>query len=153
MQFKELTQKEISDFLINDPNLAYMGLPDTDLAHMYEHKEYVLHPGSFYIGIEKEDTLIGILKWEYFSDVAITVHPYISSKYQSKGLAKEMAIFVKEHLMKNTEVKKVLAFIMEPCEPAIRAVQACGFQKEGFISKCTKWRNELVGMYIFGTEV
>lgn len=150
MKYKELTQEEISDFLMNDPNLAYMGLPDTDLIYMYEHKEYMPHPGSMYIGIEKDDELIGILKWEYFSDVSITVHPYISSKHQNKGLAKEMAIFVKEQLMKDTKVKKILAFIMEPCEPAIRAVKACGFRQEGFITKCTIWRNELVGIYIFG---
>lgn len=153
MDFKELTEQEISDFIVNDPGLVYMGFTDKELMYMYENKKYLLHPQSHYIGIVKDEVLIGILKWEYFTDVAITVHPYISTNYQGKGLAKEMSRFVTEHLLKNTEIKKVMAFIGDSCEPAIRAVKACGFFQEAFIDKCQVWRQQLGGVYVFSLNL
>ena len=153
MKYKELTEQEISDFIVNDPKLVYMGFADKELQYMYENKKYHLHPDSFYIGIEKDDVLIGILKWEYFTQNAISVHPYISSKYQGQGLSKEMSKFVCAQLVKDTQIKKVVAFIMEPCEQAIRAVKACGFILQGHVTNCTYWREKLTGVYIYGIDL
>lgn len=153
MEFVELTPKEVSDFIINDPVLICLGFSDSELVYMYEHKEYKLHKDSKYIGIKKDDDIIGILKWEYFTEHCISIHPYIASTFQGKGLSKEIGNFISEHLMKNTDVKKAVAFIMEPCEAAIRAAKGFGFKLEGHITKCTYWRQKLTGIYIYGLEL
>lgn len=153
MNFKELTEEEISDFIVNDPRLAYLGFADKELMYMYENKKYNLHDGSIYTGIEEDGKLICIIKWEYFTLNCISVHPYISSHYHGKGLSRKIGQFMQEQLSKNTAIVKVVSFIMEPCEHAVRAAVACGFKLEGHITNCTHWRQELTGVYIYGVDI
>jgi RimJ/RimL family protein N-acetyltransferase len=153
MNFIELTKEQISDFIINDPQLVYMGFSDKELIYMHEKGKYSLVPGSYYIGLENDDGLVCILKYEYFTDICVCIHPYVSSKYHGKGVLSEIYTFLYEHFIKQTEIRKVIAFVSDSCIHAIKACEKHGFKKEGHITNCQVWRKELIGIYIYGLDL
>lgn len=153
MNFKELTEEEISDFIINDPKLIYMGFNDNELIYMHENKKYKLVPFSYYIGIEKDEELVCVLKWESFTEHCVNIHPYIASRYHGKGVLTEIYHFLWEHFIDQTEIKKVIAMVPESCIHSAKACEKHGFKKEGYISKCHLWRKELVGIIIYGLNL
>ncbi len=153
MNYKELTDKEVSNFIMNDPSLIYMGFSDEELNYMYENKFYPVDPNSFYIGIEESGVLVGVLKWEYFTESCISIHLYLSSKYQGKGFCKATSKFVAEHLAINTNIKKMIVYITDVCKHVIYAAEACGFKQEGHITNCIPWRGEVVGVLIYGLDL
>lgn len=153
MVFKELTEEQISNFIINDPKLVYLGFSDKELVNMYEMKRYVLSPLSYYIGIEKENELVCVLKWEAFTDYCVSIHPYVASKYHGKGLLTEIYHFLWNHFITQTEIKKVIAMIPENCIHTIKACEKHGFEREGLIKKCHMWKKEMVGIVIFGLDL
>src|SRR5258708_22449 len=107
MNFKELNEKEISDFIMQDPKLAYLGFSDAELDYMYKNKEYPINPTSCYVGVLKDDELVCILKWEGFTDYAISIHLYISSEFHGTGMLKEVNDFLYKHFQDNTKLKKI----------------------------------------------
>lgn len=153
MNFKELTEKEISDFIVNDPQLIYLGFSDKQLVNIHETGKYELTPFAYYIGIESDNELVCVLKWEYFTEYCVSIHPYVASKYHGKGMLSKIYKFLWKHFTKQTEVKKVIAFVPDNCEHTKRACEKHGFKKEGLISKAHVWRKELVGVTIYGLDL
>lgn len=150
MNFKELTKEEISDFIVRDPKLAYLALCDEDLVDIHEKGIYNLQPGSYYIGIEDEGNLVCVLKYEYFSNTAILIHPYTPSRLHGTGLPQKIYSFCEDHFLKNTKVRKLMAWQPAPCIHAQKAIRKLGFVKEGRIKKCLHWRQELTDMVLYG---
>lgn len=153
MNFKELTEEQISDFIVNDPKLVYIGLNDNELVYIQENKKYRLTPYSYYIGIEEKDEVVCVLKWEYFTEHCVSIHPYVASKYHGKGMLTKIYDFLWSHFTEQTEIKKVIAFVPDSCNHTIKACEKHGFKKEGHISKCHMWRKELVGVNIYGLDL
>lgn len=153
MNFKELTDDEISDFIINDPKLVYMGFSDQELVTMYETKRYTPNPASTYIGIEEDNVLVCVLRWELFTHLTVSIHPYISSSLHGKGMLSKVYSFLYNHFLEDTIITKVIAFVTEPCTHAMKACEKHGFVQEGYISKCVTFRKELCGIYIYGLDL
>lgn len=154
MKFKELTEDKISDFIINDPKLVYLGFSDQDLVQMHQEGKYECSPGSYYIGIEDEnEELICILKWELFERQVVSVHTYVKSSLHGKGAINKIYHFLYNHFVENTDIRKVIIFAPEPCIHVIKAAKKLGFKKEGYISNACTWRKEVQGIFIYGLDI
>jgi len=154
MDFKELTEQEISNFIVNDPRLVYMGFSDSDIAYIYDNNSYECHPGSQYIGIiDKDEGLVCVLKWEQFEYQVVNVHAYIASRFHGTGMATKTYNFMYQHFAENTDTRKVVTFIPEPCVHVIKAAEKHGFKQEGCITKGCMWRQEVTDLYIYGLDI
>lgn len=153
MKFKQLNEQEISDFIINDPKLAYMGFSDTELTAMYQNKKYPLAPGSYYVGIEDDKELIAILKWEAFTEITLNIHLYIASKYHGKGVLKDVYKFLYSHFLKETNIKKLLIMSPDCCPHTCKAAVKMGFKLQAQLANTMMWRQQLVGINIYSLDI
>lgn len=143
----------MTEFFINDPKLCYMGLCDDDLVTLHETKKYVPHPLSLYKGICEGDDLIAVIKFEKFSDTAVNIHLYISSKLHGKGKTIEITDLVCKYLKDTTDMKKVLIMTPRSCVHSCKAAEARGFILEGTITSGCLWRNKVEDVLIYALSI
>lgn len=147
---KEVDTETAFKFFISDPKLSYIGLPDNDLAVLYHEGVYRITSDSCLCGIFEEDELVCILRWELFTDWAINLHYYLSSKFHHKKKLAEIFDFMKDFFLTKTEFNKAIIMAPSSCEHVIGPLEHFGFTLEGRITKCIKWRQELVDILIYG---
>lgn len=154
MKFKEVTEQELTAFFLSDPKLIILGLPDEELVYLHENKEFKCHPGSMFIEILEDDgTSVGVVRWEFFTQISIVIHVFLRSKYHGSNKLGEIYQFVYKHLQTNTNIRKVIAFISSSCIHVIKAVEKHGFKKDGSIPNCLIWREKVVGIEIYSVDI
>lgn len=153
MYLKDVTQEQLTEFFINDPELCYLGLDDDTLSHLYHNKEYLMSPVSFYQGVFKDDVLAAVMKFEKFSELAVNCHMYLSSKYRSKGFGKEFKEAVYKYVVETTTCTKALMMAPDPCNHVKRAAKSWGFIQEGKLTNCIIWRTKTVDLYIYALDI
>lgn len=146
----DLSEQEISDFFINDPRLAYLGLSDKTLTYMYNYNIYEVNKNSKYAGIYDDNNhLVAIFKWELFTDVTITLHLYVSSVLHSTGILYKIKEEMYDFFSKSTSFKKVIVPVPSNCPHVIKACEKLGFIHESTLTDCTMWRQELIDLLFY----
>jgi len=155
MQFilKDINEAQATEFFLNDPKLCYMGLSDMDMYELYYDKIYTFSPISCYQGVYRDDELIGMLRYEYFSEVAVVVHIYISAAKQGKGLNPEINKAVHKHLSEHTQAMKLITTVPEPCVHVQKAIAKLGFTYEGRVTDSYVWRQKTVDLLYYGCKL
>lgn len=154
MRFKEITNEGLTQFFLSDPDLLTLALPDDEIIHLYEHKEFVCDTGSNFIEVvDNENNSIAVIRWEYFTQIAIVVHIYLKSIYQHRQQGdklQEIYDLMYNHLITNTKIRKVIAFATSTSPQVIKAAERYGFVKEGSLKNAVVWRNKVVDLEIYG---
>jgi RimJ/RimL family protein N-acetyltransferase len=104
-------------------------------------------------GVYEDGKLIALNKFEYFTRQAINVHFYLSSGYQGTGKLGEIFNFMKKHYEENTDLLKVLFMVPSTCIHVHKAAEKHGLKKEGHLTQCYEWRQEVVDIIIYGQEL
>jgi predicted GNAT family acetyltransferase len=151
---KTLTKERLTQFFLDDPKLICFGLSDDYIVNLYENKEYSLSENSKYLGFYDNNTLVGILKYELFTNIAICVHPYLSSKLHGKGKGQEIGMvtynFIKEAYPTLT---KILVICPESCPKVHAAVERFGMKLEGQLKDTIIWRKQTEDLRIYGMNI
>ena len=150
---EELTQEDLSTYFLDDPKLCWIGLPDSELAILYNENKYDMSTNSKYFGIMKNNELVCVVKYEMFSYLALCVHPYVSTKLRGKGLSKDIFDYIKKELIRMTGFKKVVITVPEPCVHVCKAIEKYGAVQEGRIKEIVLWRLKPVDLLFYRLEL
>lgn len=150
---EELTDEEITKFFLEDPRLCWMALPDNELHELYHNKVYKKGDNSKYFGLTAEDELFAVIKYEMFSQLALCVHPYMSSKHQGKGHIFNFRDVIGNYLIKTTGFKKFIFSVPEPCKHVVRTMEKYGAKLEGQIKNIIIWRQQPVDLLYYRLEL
>ncbi len=153
MELRDIDEQQATEFFINDPALAYMGLSDNCMNELYYNKKYIFSPNSRYMGVFNEENMVGLFKYEAFSEVAIVGHMYVAYSFQKKGNNPAIWKTVHDYLVKNTEILKVITAVPEPCTHVQKAGEKIGFVLEGTIKKACVWRKEIVDLLFYSNDL
>lgn len=153
-KIKEVLDSSITQFFIEDPALCYLGLPDDDLVNLYSKKEYIKHATSNYKGIYSNKQLVGILCYEYFTAYTLNVHFYVSTKLQKKSQATKVKLALKNYFIKKYPgVLKIVLTVPSSCGHVIAIAEHYGFKKEGHLTNCIRWRDNLADIFFYAKDL
>lgn len=162
MIIQDVTQEQMTEFFINDPALCYLGLSDLDLQRLYETKQYHPRENTKYLGLYTKDLqvvgdlqievnkLISLVCIELFTEQALTVHFYIPTDLQKKGLALEIQQFLFQYFLTTyPDIKKIITPVPSSCIHVQKSAEKFGMVVEGKITNCMKWRGEMVDLLFY----
>lgn len=154
MIVKDVAPQEMTDFFINDPALCYLGLPDLELHKLYETKQYHPRENSKYIGIYHKEKLISLVCIELFTELALTVHFYVPTILQKKGLALRIQKLLYTYFIETYPfIERIITPVPSACDHVQRCAERFGMKVEGTITKCMKWRNERVDLLMYALDL
>lgn len=151
----QLTQQQLDEFFFSDPKLVMLGLSDEEMHYMTTNKHYYMAPGSGYLGVNdpKSGQLIGVIKYEWFTNIAINFHMYIRSELHGTSDVTYVANEARNHFEADEWCRKVLLMVPSSCEHIMKFAPKHGFKKEGYITQCYFWRQQPVDLVIFGLNL
>lgn len=154
MEFRDINDKELTEFFLSEPQLVLLGMPDEEMIYLHEHKEFKCGAGSYFVEILGDNgESLGVIRWEFFTPISIVVHMFLRHKYHHSTVLKDIYQFIYRHLLENTKVRKMIAFITSSCIHVVKAAEKLGFTKNGSIPNCLVWRNEVVGLDIYSVDI
>lgn len=151
---REVTDEELTEFFIKDPALCYLGLPDQDLVVLHEEKVFKRHGNSLYRGLFDKERIVGIVCYEAFTELAVSCHFFISTKERHTGLARKIKDTLKEFCKKEYPfITKIIVTPPSTCLHIINMLEHWGFEKQGTLTSCIKWRNEVVDLIFYSKNI
>lgn len=153
LTIRAITGKEATPFFRRDPSLCYLGLPDDALANLMDDPDYILFENDDLWGVFAGEGLIAVVKYELFTSCTINMHIYLCSYMFHSGAFTKVQECLKEYIVRNTGIIKALVMCPTTCLHIQKAAESYGFKKEGFISNCMVWRNELTDIIIYGIPI
>ncbi len=152
-RFKDISEAQITEFFLNDPNVAYLGLPDDDLQELFYNKTYTLKDNTIYKGIYLKDELVSILKYEAFTRQTVNLHFYLSSKLHKKGYARGVEQAIYDYFIENTKAIKAILMTPQSCTQVQGPAIGFGMVLEGRLTNAIVWRNEVMDVLIYSIEL
>ena len=131
----------IIEFLLS-PGIKEKVLDDTDLIKA-EKGLFELSPKSKYLGLYKEDELVGVIKHEYLTSVSLLIHPYLKPRYLREWLRKDSQIKTDKWFIENRRVHKLIVASPGCCESVIQLAHYVGYNFEGILVGAELWRNKI----------
>lgn len=150
---QEISREEAARFLLADSVLCNRALPDHELDEIAVSGEYKPFDTSRFIGMYNDGIMISVTKWEYFTDVTVNIHVYISSLLHGKGVTKEIQGIFKQWFATRTNFAKAVILAPGTCPIVHKSVEIAGFKLEGLLTKAMQWRGELVDLHIYGLDL
>lgn len=150
----DITEEIATEFFLSDPRLAFLGISDEELHMLHTNKHYSFLDNSHYVGVLKDGKdLVSILRYEYFTPQSINQHMYINSNYHHTSVPHEVAQFLLNYAMNTLKIYKIITLIPSNCPHALSFGLKHGFKKEGVITNCFQWRQQLVDLVIYGLDL
>jgi RimJ/RimL family protein N-acetyltransferase len=145
---------DFNEFLLANPALCAMSIPDQGLDYLHNTGRWNLRDGSKFMAIYQNNVLCGYFRYTFYTEISLDVHMYVKIEHQGKKLVKRLMPILKKYFAKHEpHVTKIVSMTPSVCHIVIVALNAYGFKLEGHLTKCLKWRNELVDMLIFTLNV
>jgi hypothetical protein len=151
---KEIGLKAAERFFLSDPKLCELSFHDSELdaiklGHSYEPSD----PNAKFFGLFFEGNLGCVVRWERFTETAVSVHPYLLTVLQKQGVFGSLHGIIKDWFVRNTFFTKLVVFAPAPCVAVHKAAKTAGMVQEGLLTKTIKWRNELVDLHIYAFDL
>ena len=153
MEIRTATQASIDRFFKEDPQLAYLGLSDEELSGMFQDETYKMNNYSTYLSVQKDDKMVGLLKYEWFTTHCINFHMYIATNMRDKRSLLPISQAIKNYCVNEIDAMKAILMVPSTCEHIHNFVERWGFKKEGVITDCYQWRQETVDLIIYGINI
>jgi len=149
LELKDIDAETLTDFFIKDPALCYLGLPDQDLVDLHKDKKFSkLSTTSVFKGFYSGETLVSVLKYEWFTYDTVNVHFYIPTHLQRQGFSQEIGELICKYFVEHTIAIKIIIMIPSTCAHTLKATTKFGMKEEGRLTKALRWRNEIVDIII-----
>lgn len=158
-----LSKEEVNNFFLSDPNLVYLSLADEEITSLHTQQD-LCNDGSRFVGLVEHNCLVGMLRYEHFSNSAVSVHPYLKTELHgscvSRSLRKKGRMQEVKNLIVNyfkmpemSYVTKILVMVPSPCLHIHNIMPSLGLALEGTLKKCCKWRTEPVDILIYSLNL
>jgi RimJ/RimL family protein N-acetyltransferase len=148
-----LNRDRISAFFFGDPKLVYLGCTDETMFEMFQKGEYNLLPDSQYVGIEENNKLIAVVRYEYFTDQCVSMHMFMNSEFHVTDKPTQAVNLLKTFIKEDLEIDKVILIVPSSCVHIHKFATRHGFEQEGCIKKSCKWRQEMADLVIYGMSL
>lgn len=150
-EIKELTNEQVGEFFINDPQLAYLGLSDEFLVGLYQDRVFDAGDLTTMKGVYSGDELVMIFKYEQFAQVTLNTHYYLKTSLQSTDMFSKIVDFLHRWVKETYPyITKILTMSPSTCIHVPPIVKKYGFVQEGCITNAIVWRKKIVDILIFG---
>ncbi len=153
MRLNEISTEQAGKFFMEDPLLCERALPDNELLAIKEGRGYCPLVASNYIGIYHDYLLICVVKWEYFTDIAANIHPYMSSPLHGKRVTMDVWKAIYQWFIVNTKLTKLIVLAPASCLNVHKAATEAGFIIEGRMSEALTWRGKVDGLNAYGLSI
>jgi RimJ/RimL family protein N-acetyltransferase len=140
MDIIQITKEQALGWVLTKPELVDRGFSVTNPR--FEVTQ------SLYMAFIELDKLIGIVKYERFSDYAIQIHPLMDPKFWHTEMVFR-CYEVLEMFFKNAGEKSLVTLCPVPAQAAIKACKKVGFKPAGCLQKAILWKGELTDMLLF----
>jgi len=153
MRFSKVSQEEISEFFLADPELCQLGLQDCDLASLEKDKVFPYYPESYWLGVRIKDKLVSIVRIELFTPISVLCHIYVNSKYHKTGMLRKVKDTTVSHLQKTTEFRHIVVPVPATCSHVVGPLESFGFKKVGCMKNMIVWRGRAVDLLWYQLEI
>jgi len=153
MSMRAVSDDDLSDFFMNDPQLCLLGLSDETLVELYKTRRYSPNYGTVYMGAYIGEDLKGILKYDLFTSHCVNVHVYVSSSIHHTESVRPLVSAIKQYLIEEVDAIKAVLFVPSSCEHVHKFAPKMGFKQEGLITQCLLWRQKLVDLVVYGLDI
>jgi len=148
-----LSEEDVASFFLLDPKLALLALPDEDLHTLKVEGKFYLDSDAYAEGVYEDGEMVGVLRWNMFTDIVINMHLYLNSRHHGNGTFKDVHVSILDWAKESGRVKRIVVFSPSPCEHIHRAMLGVGFEQEGRIKESMMWRQQVVDMLIYGRNL
>lgn len=152
MKIKEVTQEQLTQFFLEDPALVCLALGDEEIYHLHTKQEYPVNTFSRYTGVIENNQIIAIVRTEWFTPNATTIHIYVASRFHDTAKVQEIMVAIRQELKNVPQLKKIIIMTPASCEHVSKYAMRYGFKEEGRITDCIMWRQQLDDIRIFVLE-
>lgn len=150
---KPINTKQFIAFLLADPALCYLGLPDEGMDQLYHKKTWKLEKGTKLLGVFLEDKLLCCIRYLPYTQISVLLHMYMKTQLHKSGFARIIQEELRDFFKKTTDIKKVFIMTPAPCVHIQTAVEGLGFKLEGHLIDCFIWRQQVVDLLIYGQSI
>lgn len=144
----------VTQFLLNDPKLCALALPDNALHNLDSGWGY--NPSAFEIlgFFDNDNKLLGYIHYTKFTDITIEVHIAISSKEHHTGIARQCFNTFLQYIKDKTNFKVLLAITPQICLKHMHLpLIGGGYKLDGIVPNAIIWREKLQDLYLYSQEI
>lgn len=127
--------------------------PYTDADARQWVEQNVRYPGVHSLAITLDDRVIGAIGAEYGFDIAsrsAEVGYWLGVRWHGRGYATLALGAYCEELVRDGQIVRLWAGVLEGNEASMRVLQKCGFECEGVMRKAAFKAGRLLDQHIFG---
>ena len=150
---KDISREDAEQFFLKDLELCKRALTDAELDNIMALSEYTPFDSSRFIGIIHDNILIGVIKYEEFTNITVNLHLYLLSFLHGKDVFKDIHQPVTEWFIKNTGYKKAVVLAPGCCSHVHGAAEIAGFKLEGKLEKAIEWRDKDEDIYVYALDL
>ena len=96
------------------------------------------------------DKVIGIVRYQPLSIVAVDIHPAVLPEYWGTNMTEKFMPKVEEYFKCNTKYHKLQIQCPQCCKHTIRAAARIGFEIEGVLIGATYWNEKIENLVMMG---
>jgi len=137
--------------VMSNKTLFYASMPDPDrLLFDAGHWEPEVGAGWNYVQLKDGTELLGIIRYQPISIVAIDCHIHLLPKFWGKGISEEVASAFEDYILRNTNYHKLQVQCPISCRHSMTYVMRHGFEVEGILRGAAYWNSQVVHLVILG---
>lgn len=157
ISFRTTEDSDAITTVMCNSDLFIASMPDEDRRE-WRHGTWEpnLHNWT-YLEVLQDDEVIGIVRYQSFSLVAVDIHYHILPQYWGTKISDKVHKELVKYLLKNTQYHKIILQSPRCCEHVIRAAHRNDFALEGVLKGATLWDGNiedvvLMSKFIYGVE-
>lgn len=132
-----ITKEQCLGWVLSYPELA-------EISFSMENPKFD-ETQSKYLAIHSEDDILGVVKYEYFCEYGMQIHPYLSPKYWHTSKLQECFALLKDFFL-SFKCTSLITLCPEDAEHAINACLKLDFKKIGCIEQAVDWKGKINNM-------
>jgi RimJ/RimL family protein N-acetyltransferase len=103
-----------------------------------------------FVELCNNDEVVGIIRYQPISIVAIDCHIHLLPKYWGSKLSDEIIPAFEQYILKNTKYHKLQVQCPQCCKHTIQCAARHGFEIEGVLMGASFWDNKIENLVLMG---
>lgn len=153
MKFVDCSRETIEKFFLENKKLAIRSLLDGPLERLLKEDKWMAPSRhSMFAELMDGDTQLGVLVWEEWSSLTVTIHFYLRQDRHKQGLNISIRDSLIEYFTPK-DVLKIAVIAPQICGQVTNAMMETGFKLEGILPNFGIWREQVMTFNIFALNI